>query len=249
MMLEKKILKRKKKFFEVVRYTVILVTCFLGFRSVFFEPFMIPSGSMIPTLRIGDFILVNKYSYGLKVPFSDMAIFDFNMDPIYLFGKSSPQRGDMVVFKYPKDPSINYIKRVIGLPGDTLEIKDKVVYINDKPLTLEEYNGDHLLNDMDRRYRGNKFKFFKTKLNDREFIVQQDVDNIYTSFLDKVTIPKDSFFVMGDNRDFSSDSREWGFVPRRYIKGKAFMIWFSMTLPGHSDVFEIRLRRIFKILK
>jgi len=248
-MIEKKIQKRKKKFFEVLRYTFILVTCFLAFRSTVFEPFMIPSGSMIPTLRIGDFILVNKFTYGVKLPFSDLAIFDFNLNPVFLFGKKSPQRGDMVVFKYPKDPSINYIKRVIGVPGDTIEIKDKIVFINGKPLSIREISGTSFLKDMDKRYRGNKFKFYSTKLENKEFVIQQDIDNIYTSFLDKVEIPKGSFFVMGDNRDFSSDSREWGFVPRQYIKGKAVLIWFSMTLPGHSDVFEIRARRIFKALR
>ena len=109
---------------EVKSISLILLAV-LVFRSVLFEPFKIPSGSMIPTLMIGDFILVNKFSYGFKVPFSDINLLGVNMDPVYLFGKDSPKRGDVVVFKFPKDKSVNYIKRVIGLPGDKVEMKNK----------------------------------------------------------------------------------------------------------------------------
>ncbi len=121
-------LTKKQKIIKEVKSIFWILVLVLTFRSVFFEPFRIPSGSMIPTLMIGDFILVNKMSYGFKVPFSD-----YWTDPTYLFGKSNPERGDVVVFKYPKDTSINYIKRVVGLPGDTIEIKRKIVYINGKP--------------------------------------------------------------------------------------------------------------------
>ena len=114
------------------RCVLILLVMILTFRSVFFEPFRIPSGSMIPTLVIGDFILVNKFSYGFKVPFSDLSLktLNINWNPIYIFGSKDPERGDVIVFKYPRNPAFNYIKRVVGVPGDTIEIKNKVVHIN-----------------------------------------------------------------------------------------------------------------------
>ena len=108
---------------------------------------------MIPTLMIGDFILVNKFSYGFKVPFSDINLLGVNMDPIYLFGKESPKRGDVVVFKFPKDKSINYIKRVIGMPGDKIEMKNKVVFVNDKPIKLTPLNGKKIMEDMDDKFK------------------------------------------------------------------------------------------------
>src|SRR5690606_21593341 len=134
---------------EIKSITLIVFTVLL-FRSVFFEPFKIPTGSMIPTLMIGDFILVNKFSYGFKVPFSDWV-----GDPIYLTGPETPKRGDVIVFKYPKDTSFNYIKRVIGLPGDTIEVIDKVVYVNDEPIepsVVSEEEAKKLMDDMDEKF-------------------------------------------------------------------------------------------------
>lgn len=120
-------LSKKGKFVKELKSFVLIILSVLIFRSVLFEPFKIPSGSMIPTLLIGDFILVNKFAYGFKVPFSD-----WFSDPIYITGPQQPDRGDVIVFKYPKDTNLNYIKRVVGLPGDTIEVIDKVVYINNK---------------------------------------------------------------------------------------------------------------------
>lgn len=212
----------KSKFVE---YFLIFLLVF-SFRSVFFEPFKIPSGSMIPTLLIGDFILVNKFSYGFKVPFSDMY-----GDPVYLTNPSLPERGDVVVFKYPKDPSINYIKRVIGLPGDVIEIVDKVVYVNNQPIEMEAVDGAKIMEDMDEKYKENNLKFFKTKTGNHEHIVQIDDDNFYLSEFPRFKVPEGKFFVMGDNRDFSADSRVWGFVPFGHIKGKAILVWFSLDFP------------------
>jgi len=241
--------KRKKGLKKDIGLISLIIFSFLVFRSVFYEPYRIPSGSMLPTLKIGDFILVKKFSYGFKVPFSDLAIFDLNLNPIYLFGKESPDRGDVVVFKYPKDTSINYIKRIVGVPGDSLEIKDKIVYINDKPIDVTEIDGKPFIKDMDDRYRGNNLKFFKTKVDDHSFVIQQDVDNIYTSHLDKITIPAGKYFVMGDNRDFSSDSRFWGFVPHEYIRGEAILVWFSISMPGQGQGTNIRGNRILKSIE
>lgn len=224
----------------------LIVVSILVFRSSFFEPFRIPSGSMIPTLMIGDFILVNKSSYGFKLPFSDFTFFDINFDPIILFGKSSPKRGDVIVFKFPKDPSTNYVKRVIGLPGDEIEIKEKIIYVNGEELKTQEIPGAEYLADMDENFKVYNLKFFKSTIGEHSHIIQQDSDNYYTNFYDKTTIPKGSYFVMGDNRDFSHDSRFWGFVPESYIKGRAMLVWFSMILPFGDKEFKVRLGRIGK---
>jgi signal peptidase I len=133
-------LSRKEKFKKEAKSIFWIIFLVLGFRSVFFEPFKIPSGSMIPTLLIGDFILVNKFSYGFKVPFSD-----WFTDPVYITGPGKPERGDVIVFKYPKDENLNYIKRVVGLPGDTVQVIDKVVYINNEPIPYESFDGTKIM--------------------------------------------------------------------------------------------------------
>lgn len=223
---------RKKKMIKEAKSFFIIILSVLAFRSVLFEPFKIPSGSMIPTLLIGDFILVNKFSYGFKVPFSD-----WFSDPIYLTGPEAPKRGDVIVFKYPKDPNLNYIKRVIGLPGDTVEVIDKVVYVNNEPISTTEIDGKEIMEDMDERYKSYEFKFLETKTGDATHISQVDKGNDYFANFYKITVPKDQYFVMGDNRDFSADSRRWGTVPFANIKGKAIMIWFSLSVPwpGSED--------------
>ena len=223
-------LTRKEKVVKEAKSIFWILLLVMTFRSVFFEPFRIPSGSMIPSLMIGDFILVNKLSYGFKVPFSDISIFNINSKPIYLFGKSSPKRGDVIVFKYPNDPSINYIKRVVGLPGDTIEIKNKIVYINDVPVERTEISGKEIMKDMDEKFKGYNFKFFRVKNGEHEHIVQQDQDNYFRVNYSKREIPEGKYFVMGDNRDFSADSRFWGFVPFENIKGRALFVWFSMNI-------------------
>jgi signal peptidase I len=217
---------KKEKFVKEVKSFTFIIFSVLLFRSILFEPFKIPSGSMIPTLLIGDFILVNKFSYGFKVPFSD-----WFSDPTYITGPSKPARGDVVVFKYPQDHSLNYIKRVVGLPGDTIEVVDKIVYVNGNALSLKAIDGKEQIEDMDEKYKRYNFKFFETLTGEHKHVTQIDQDNIFNSNFYKVTVPNDHYFVMGDNRDFSADSRSWGFVPFGNIKGRAFAIWFSLSFP------------------
>lgn len=234
---------RKEKIIKEIKSISTIIIVVFVFRSVFFEPFRIPSGSMIPTLMIGDFILVNKMSYGFKVPFSDMW-----SDPIYITEKQNPKRGDVVVFKYPKDPSINYIKRVVGLPGDTLEIINKVVYINGVAINTKEITRDQkgkdILEDMDDKFKDYNLRFFEVQTGEHKHLIQQDNDNFYKNDYEKRTIPQGKFFVMGDNRDFSYDSRFWGFVPHEHIKGRAILVWFSMILPFSEHPFKFRPWRI-----
>lgn len=215
------------KFKKELPSYIYIILGVLMFRSVLFEPFKIPSGSMIPTLMIGDYILVNKFSYGFKVPFSD-----WYSDPIYISGPQNPKRGEVIVFKYPKDHSLNYIKRVVGLPGDTLEVIDKMVYINGQALVATEFDGKEIMADMDDKFKENDFKFYKSKTGDHEHVMQLDAENDFTREFPKITIPEGQYFVMGDNRDFSADSRYWGFVPFENIKGRAMFVWFSFSYPS-----------------
>jgi signal peptidase I len=245
---EKVKLPFKEKFKKEAKSFTIIILSVLAFRSVFFEPFKIPSGSMIPTLLIGDFILVNKFSYGFKVPFSD-----WFSDPTYITGPAKPERGDIVVFKYPKDTSLNYIKRVVGLPGDSVEVIDKVVYVNNKPIVTKEIDGKKIKEEMDEKYKNYNFKFFETETGPAKHISQVDLDNIFTANFGKITVPDGHYFVMGDNRDFSADSRFWGFVPFGHIKGKAILIWFSLSVPwpwesGEETSFSFRPWRMGSIL-
>ena len=232
-------LTRKEKIVKEVKSIVLIVFVVLFFRSVFFEPFKIPSGSMIPTLMIGDFILVNKFSYGFKVPFTDM----FG-DPVYITEAKKPLRGDVIVFKYPNDTSINYIKRVVGLPGDKIEIIDKVVYVNGKAVVGKEIDGKKIMADMDDKFKFYKFKFFETQTGEHKHVTQVHVDNRFNQNNPAVIVPSGHYFVMGDNRDFSADSRYWGFVPFGHIKGKAILVWFSIIAPWTDDPFKFRPWRI-----
>lgn len=230
-------LTRQQRIIKETKSIILIVVVVFGFRSTFFEPFKIPSGSMIPTLLIGDFILVNKFAYGFKVPFSQWL-----GDPIYMTGPDKPKRGDVIVFKYPKEPSINYIKRVIGLPGDTIEVVDKVVFVNDEPLSAEEFDGKEILEDMDYGYKTINFRFFKSQTGVHQHVTQVNEDNVYSANFPKTKVPENKYFVMGDNRDFSADSRSWGFVPFENIKGEAFLVWFSLSFPWPWEKTEDGIR-------
>lgn len=237
-------MSRKQKFITEVKSIALIIAAVLTFRSVLFEPFRIPSGSMIPTLMIGDFILVNKFAYGLKIPFTDLVLGETSLNPIYIAGKSNPKRGDVVVFKYPKDLSVNYIKRVVGLPGDSLEIRNKVVYINDKAISPLDFDGKEIMADMDDKFKGYNLKFFKLKTGEHDHVIQQDMDNYFKVDFEKITIPEGKFFMMGDNRDFSYDSRYWGFISHEQIKGRAMFVWFSFIFPFGENPMKLRLQRI-----
>lgn len=245
---QKEISKKDKLFKEIKSISLILLAV-LTFRSMIAEPFRIPSGSMIPTLMIGDFILVNKLSYGVKVPFTDMNLFGVDSNPIYLFGKSDPQRGDVVVFKYPRDRSINYIKRVVAVPGDTIEVRSKILYVNDKPQQMMEADGKKFIEEMDDKFKTYNFNFFKAKTGEAEHTIQFDKDAFYSTDFEKRTIGPNEFFCMGDNRDYSSDSRFWGTVPRENIKGKAMFVWFSLIFPFGEYPFKFRPLRIGTVIK
>ena len=208
-------------------FPVIVVVFVL--RSFLFEPFKIPSGSMIPTLMINDLILVNKFHYGVRLPVLNTKIFD----------NHSPERGDVMVFRYPPKPSLDYIKRVVGLPGDEVAYLNKKLSVNGKPLdktSLPEFFDEDALRytkqyqevaaDGQRKYR-------ILNEDDRPSFVQATEDfpfreNCrYSSEGVVCKVPPGHYFMMGDNRDNSLDSRYWGFVPEKNIVGKAFFVWMN----------------------
>jgi signal peptidase I len=191
-------------------FPVILLVFLL--RSFIVEPFRIPSGSMYPTLNIGDFILVNKFHYGVRLPVIHTKLFDIN----------EPDRGEVMVFRYPHDTDVNFIKRVIGLPGDVIRYDNKKIHINGELVDVQ-YDSNYLV-PHDGGGRTETDLFRETIGGSAHSILN---DPARRSRNMEVTVPEGSYFVMGDNRDHSNDSRFWGFVPEQNIVGRAFFIWFS----------------------
>jgi signal peptidase I len=202
-----------RSFFPVIFVVLIL-------RSFLVEPFRIPSGSMMPTLLVGDFILVNKFSYGIRLPVLNTKIIEL--------GK--PQRGDPVVFRYPVQPQDDYIKRVVGLPGDTIYYKDKTIYLNGKAMGQTQI-GHYAAFGSGARMTG-ALKYVENLDGvEHNILIDPTLPNFANGcqFLARgpITVPEGQYFVMGDNRDHSNDSRCWGFVPDENLVGKAFGIWMS----------------------
>jgi len=217
-------------------FPVILIVFVL--RSFLFEPFRIPSGSMIPTLQIGDLILVNKYQYGIRLPVIHTRIVELG----------SPQRGDVMVFRFPHNPSQDYIKRVVGLPGDRVEYADRRLSINGQQVALQA---------LPRYFEEDRVQYysqFLEKLGAVEHrIILSEGRGVppmpafahthpqacqYSAAGVACTVPAGHYFVMGDNRDNSEDSRFWGFVPDRNIVGRAFFIWMNFGNIGRIGGFR-----------
>jgi signal peptidase I len=194
-----------KSFFPVILAVLLL-------RSFLVEPFRIPSGSMMPTLLVGDFILVNKYAYGIRLPVLNRKVFELG----------EPMRGDVAVFRFPEDPRVDYIKRVVGVPGDHLVYRDKTLLINDEKVA-QIPAGTYIGTGSGLSMSGAGMR--------REILGNVEHDILVVSRVSGVTadvvVPEGHYFVMGDNRDNSNDSRYWGFVPEQNLVGKAFMIWMN----------------------
>ncbi len=222
--------------YSISFFPVILIVFLL--RSFLVEPFKIPSGSMIPTLLIGDFILVNKYTYGIRLPVLNLKVVEID----------KPKRGDVMVFRYPTDLALDYIKRVVGLPGDRVEYRDKRLSINGAAVPRRA------LEDYQSRERLQYFPRYAESFNgaEHDIILEKDVPGFVGRSLDfrqsgncdynsgglVCTVPPGHYFVMGDNRDNSSDSRVWGFVPDENIVGKAFFIWLNLGELGRFGRFR-----------
>lgn len=208
-------------------FPVILVVLLL--RSFLVEPFRIPSGSMMPTLLVGDFIMVNKFSYGIRLPVINKKVIDIG----------SPERGDVVVFRYPLDPTTDYIKRIVGLPGDQISYHRKTLFVNGEPQKLEDLG---IYDAYGSGIRMAGVRMAKEQLGEAAHDVLIDLRrpdfnpgcNVLTQ--GDFTVPEGHYFAMGDNRDNSNDSRCWGTVPDENLVGKAFMIWFNWdTAIGHPE--------------
>jgi signal peptidase I len=218
-------------------------------RSSIIEAFKIPSGSMIPTLFVGDHIFVNKFAYGLKIPFSDWV----TDHPIYLIKRDLPKRGDVIVFKYPRDESLYYIKRVVGVPGDRVEMKNKVLYVNQQIVSqdrISESQTKQTLQSLDDpNYPEAHMTLYTEHLNAIHHTVMIDNSKHLSEDFGPVTVPEGSLFAMGDNRDWSGDSRYWGFVPMKNVRGKALFIWLSLWVDLSEGFFTFKPSRIGTLIQ
>jgi len=214
-------------------FPIILIVLLL--RSFLVEPFRIPSGSMMPTLLVGDFILVNKFSYGIRLPVLNKKVIELG----------EPARGDVVVFKYPQNPAVDYIKRLVGVPGDTIAYRNKILYVNGEPqkqTPLGIYTGvgsgahqTGALKNLEALGEVEHDVLVNPRVPDFGFGCQ-------VLHRGPITVPEGYYFAMGDNRDNSNDSRCWGLVPEENLVGKAFGIWMSWD--GNRSGFPIAWERL-----
>ncbi|GIR14238.1 MAG: signal peptidase I [Candidatus Pelagibacterales bacterium] len=237
---------KKNSFFGNLKSILIAIFIALLIRSFIFEPFNIPSGSMKPNLLVGDFIFVSKYSYGFSkhsLPFSIPLI------PGKIFS-NTPERGDVVVFKTPENNRTDYIKRVIGLPGDKIEIKNGIIFINGSEILRKKLN-DFI--DTDNKTSNKRVRMYNEYFFNKEINILDITDNGIADNTQLFNVPENHFFVMGDNRDNSQDSRfisTVGFIPYENLVGKAQFIFFSLENARFLQIWKwpnsIRYERIFQ---
>ena len=212
----------KKRWLREVLLSAVMLTGVFAFRSSVAEPYVVPTGSMEPTILPGDYLLVSKAEYGFKVPFTS----------VYVRGFQEPRRGDVIVFQYPVDTSISFVKRLIGLPGDLVEVLDGEIRVNGQPFLLEAQAQTkvHGPVQVQAQFQAQEdvVSFKRETIDGRGHEVQR-LPHFARSEVQRFKIPEGQYFFMGDNRDNSNDSRSWGLVPRSYLKGRAVTIWLSLN--------------------
>jgi signal peptidase I len=226
--------KRRDVLDHFVSILTALVLVFF-IRSSFYESYKIPSGSMIPTILIGDHVFVNKFAYRFDLPFSE-----YFGKPVQLWQRGVPAPGDIVVFESPRNPDINYIKRVIGLPGDVIRIRDRKLYVNDVEMKSEPAPPEaakKIFSDLrDPKLDQGEMQVYREKIGTLDHWIFLDRNNFVSESFGPYTVPEGRIFVMGDNRDFSDDSRFIGAIPIEHVRGRASWIWLSIWL--RFDPFE-----------
>lgn len=205
-------------------FPVLLIVFLL--RSFLFEPFRIPSGSLEPTLMTGDFILVNKFNYGIRLPVIHKKLVE----------NHTPQRGDIMVFRWPPNPSYDFIKRVIGLPGDKISYVNKELLVNGEKVPQEFIKNTTAVNEIGTEWQALEKEENLLGIKHHIFVDSAKSSRDYRD----IVVPEGMYFVMGDNRDDSADSRYWGFVPDKNIVGKAILVWMSWDGIKHN----LRFNRI-----
>ena len=237
---------KKNSFFSNFKSILIAIFIALLIRSFIFEPFNIPSGSMKPNLLVGDFIFVSKYSYGFSKHSLPLSI---PLIPGKIFS-NIPERGDVVVFKTPENNRTDYIKRVIGLPGDKIEIKNGIIFINGSEILRKKLN-DFI--DTDKKTSNKRVRMYNEYFFNKEINILDITDNGIADNTQLFNVPENHFFVMGDNRDNSQDSRfisTVGFIPYENLVGKAQFIFFSLENARFLQIWKwpnsIRYERIFQ---
>lgn len=232
------VVQGRKDLMRAIFFCAVIV---ISVRSFLFEPFKIPSSSMVPTLRIGDHIFVSKFTFGLSVPFTKIEFVRWG----------SPKRGDVIVFWFPRDESLHYIKRVIGIPGDRVELKGKDIIVNGVQVHRESVQDENEIEQVlgSKEFMGELFK--ETIEGSTHYVRYIPRTSYELSREARVeVVPPEKLFVMGDNRDDSYDSRSWGFVPRENVRGRAQMIWISLDQEqGWNGINKVRWNRAGTLIR
>lgn len=209
-----------------IRSIIWILIAVFAFKSVFIANYTVPTGSMKPAIEPGDKLLVNKMAYTLRIPFTDIVLYEV----------SKPKRGDVIVFDNPRDTSINYVKRLIGLPGDRLTVQDGIITLNGERLKID------VSIDMRQKIMQEGGRYQET-LENKTYTVRRTRPTLRRNRYN-IVVPEGHYFAMGDNRDQSDDSRSWGFVPQKLLKGRAFMIYFSLEWRDDTMLPRLRSERI-----
>jgi signal peptidase I len=229
---------------ENLRSLALIILAVLCFRWSIASPYKVPTASMEPTIKVGDHLYANKLAYNLKLPFTDIALLSWG----------TPKRGDIIVFRYPKDPSIDYVKRVVAVAGDRVKFENDILFINGEPQPRADHNKDRSVLDDIVDEASIKLLSKETLDGHEHWVMQNDI--LHKTSLGpnwpsegEYVVPEESVFASGDNRDNSTDSRIWGPVPLSYIRGKAVFVLWSFFTPEGTLVPNIRFYRFGSLLR